>query len=178
VLVFMGVSGSGKSTMARILAEHLGWTFEEGDALHSQSSIDKMKAGISLNDADRQQWIATIAEWVEGRLQSGTNGIITCSALKRSYRDVINRRGSGVMFVFLTGPKTTIAPRLVARQGHFMPSGLLDSQFADLEDPQSDEPHVKVDVGPPPGAIAQDIWRKLGLPGSSESLSCSRLKSK
>ncbi len=93
----------------------------------------KMKAGRPLNDSD----------WVERRADAGENGLISCSALKRSYRDVINRRGSGVMFVFLAGSKATIAQRLGARQAHFMPLSLLDSQFADLEDPQPDEPHIR-----------------------------------
>jgi gluconokinase len=173
VLVVMGVSGSGKTTVAGILAGHLGWPFEEGDALHPHSNIEKMMAGQSLSDADRRRWLATIAEWVERRLDAGENGLITCSALKRSYRDVINRRGSGVMFVFLAGTEETIAPRLIARQGHFMPSSLLDSQFADLEDPQPDEPHIRVDIGPSPRAIARAILRDLGLSGGAHDRSLS-----
>jgi gluconokinase len=163
VLVLMGVSGSGKTTVAAILAGRLGWPFQEGDALHSQSNIEKMKAGQPLNDADRGGWLATVAEWIEGRLDAGENGLVTCSALKRSYREVINRRGSGVVFVFLAGSKATIAPRLAARQAHFMPSSLLDSQYADLEDPGPHEPHIRVDVGPPPGVITQGILQELGL---------------
>jgi len=163
VLVFMGVSGCGMTTVARILAGRLSWPFKEGDDLHLQSNIIKMKAGRPLNDADRRRWLEKVADWVEGRVDAGENGLITCSALKRSYRDVINRRGSGVVFVFLAGSKATIAPRLAERQAHFMPPSLLDSQFADLEDPQPDEPHIRVDIGPPPGVIAQGIWRELGL---------------
>jgi gluconokinase len=149
--------------VAGVLATQLGWQFQEGDALHPQSSIDKMRAGQPLADADRRRWLETVAEWIEGRLDAGENGLITCSALKRSYREAVNRRHSGVVFVYLAGTKTTIAARLAARRGHFMPSGLLDSQFADLEEPLPDEPHIRVDVGPPPNVIAQAILRRLAL---------------
>ncbi|SRR5258706_318958 len=163
VLVFMGVSGSGKTTVARILAGRLGWPFQEGDELHPQSNIEKMKAGVPLTDGDRRRWLVAVAEWIDRRLEARENGLITCSALKRSYREVINRRGSGVMFVFLSGTRAAIAPRVAARQAHFMPPSLVDSQFADLEQPGSDEPHIRVDVGPPAAAIADEIMRKLGL---------------
>jgi len=163
VLVLMGVSGCGKTTVAHILADRLGWLFKEGDDLHPQSNIVKMKGGRPLNDSDRRRWLERVAVWVERQVDAGENGLISCSALKRSYRDVINRRGSGVVFVFLAGSKTTIAQRLAARQAHFMPLSLLDSQFADLEDPQPDEPHITVDIDPPPTVIAQRIWRELGL---------------
>jgi gluconokinase len=168
VLVLMGVAGSGKTTVARSLAAHLGWPFQEGDDLHPQANTEKMKAGQPLTDADRRRWLVTVAEWVGRRLDAGENGVITCSALKRSYRDVINRRGSGVVFVFLAGSKATIAPRLAARQAHFMPSSLLDSQFADLEEPGPDEPYIRVDVGPPPAAIADAVVRELSLSKSVE----------
>ena len=161
----MGVSGSGKTAVAEILAPRLGWPFQEGDALHSQANIERMSAGQPLTDADRQGWLAAIAEWIEGRLDAGESGLITCSALKRSYREVINRRGSGVVFVFLAGSKATIASRLAARQGHFMPASLLDSQFADLEDPGPDEPHIRMEIDQPPGVIAEQVLRRLGLGG-------------
>jgi gluconokinase len=163
VLVVMGVSGSGKTTVAEILAAKLGWGFEEGDSLHPQSNIDAMRSGQPLNDESRRVWIDAIAKWVEGRLDAGESGIITCSALKRSYRAVINRRGSGVIFVFLAGTQATIAQRLAARQEHFMPLSLLDSQFDTLENPGPDEPHIRVDIGLPPTLVAQNILRELGL---------------
>jgi carbohydrate kinase (thermoresistant glucokinase family) len=163
VLVVMGVSGSGKTTVAEILAGRLGWPFKEGDELHSKANIDKMKAGQPLTDEDRRRWLISVADWVDRQLDAGENGVITCSALKRSYRNLINRRGSGVVFVFLAGSKATIAARLATRQAHFMPSSLLDSQFADLEEPGPDEPHVRVDVGQPPAAIADAVVRELGL---------------
>jgi gluconokinase len=163
VLVFTGVSGCGKTTVAAILAGRLGWRFEEGDAMHPRSNIEKMEAGHPLTDDDRAPWLEKVAEWVDKCLDAGENGLITCSALKRSYRDVINRRGSGVVFVFLAGSRETIAARLAVRHGHFMPSTLLDSQFADLEEPTSDEPEIRVDIGPAPGVIAQGILEELGL---------------
>jgi carbohydrate kinase (thermoresistant glucokinase family) len=163
VLVLMGVSGCGKTTVAEILAGRLGWPFAEGDSLHTRSNIEKMSEGNPLTDADRERWLVSVAEWVESRLDSGGSGVITCSALKRRYRDVINRRGSGVVFVLLTGGSETIAARLAARVGHFMPASLLDSQVADLEDPDPVEPHILVDIGPPPNEIAESILRELGL---------------
>ncbi len=159
----MGVSGSGKTTVATILAARLGWVLEEGDALHSRSNIEKMRAGSPLTDADRQDWLLRVADWVDERLDDQQNGVITCSALKRSYRNLINRRGSGVEFVFLAGAKTTIAQRLATRHGHFMPPTLLDSQFAALEEPEPDEPAIRVDVGGSPEVIAQRILNELRL---------------
>ena len=163
VLVVMGVSGCGKSTVAALLAGRLGWRFEEGDAMHPQSNIDKMAAGHSLTDDDRRPWLEKVAGWVDERLDTGENGIITCSALKRSYRDVINRRGSGVVFVYLAGSRETISARLAVRHGHFMPLSLLDSQFAALEEPTYDEPEIRVDIGPAPDVIARRIVEELSL---------------
>jgi gluconokinase len=163
VLVFMGVAGSGKSTVAALLAGRLGWPFEEGDALHPQVNIDRMRSGHPLTDADRLPWLERVADWIDARLDAGENGIITSSALKRSYRDLLDRRGHGVCFVYLAGEKETIARRLVARSGHFMPLTLLDSQFADLEEPGPDEPALRVDVGPPARQIAQTVVDALGL---------------
>jgi gluconokinase/shikimate kinase len=163
VLILMGVSGCGKSTVAAILASRLGWPFEEGDALHPQANIEKMAAGRPLTDADRLPWLAKVADWVDERIGAGENGLITCSALKRSYRDLINRRGSDLMFVFLAGSKETIAARLAARHGHFMRASLLDSQFADLEEPAADEPAIRVDIGPPAADIAERIIEDFGL---------------
>jgi gluconokinase len=163
ILVLMGVSGSGKSTVATALAGRLGWPLQEGDALHPQANIDKMAAGDPLTDADRRPWLASVAKWIGERLDAGENGLITCSALKRSYRDLINPRGQGLMFVFLAGSKETIAARLEARHDHFMHAGLLDSQFADLQEPATHEPAIRVDIGPPPSEIADQIMECLGL---------------
>ncbi len=163
VLVFMGVSGCGKTTVASLVAGRLGWPFEEGDALHPQSNIDKMRSGHPLTDDDRWPWLDKVADWVDERLDAHQNGLITCSALKRAYRDKINRRGSGVVFIFLSGSKELIATRLAVRHGHFMPPGLLDSQFADLEEPATDEPAIRVDIGPPPAVIADAVLEDLGI---------------
>ena len=161
----MGVSGSGKTSVAAILAGRLGWLFEEGDALHPQANIEKMAAGHPLTDDDRWPWLAKVADWIDERLDAGENGLITCSALKRAYRDLLNRRGSGVVFVYLAGSKETIAERLAARHGHFMPPTLLDSQFADLQEHDPDEPAIRIDIGPTAPGIAQEILEDLRAAG-------------
>lgn len=162
----MGVSGSGKTTVAAILRRRLNWPFQEGDALHPAANLLKMRAGDALTDEDRSPWLEHVADWVEARIDAGENGLITCSALKRSYRDVINRRGYGVTFVYLKGSYAEIRGRLAVREGHFMPAQLLESQFADLEPPGPDEPAIEVDIGPPPGVVAQEIIDRLRLVGS------------
>ena len=163
VLVLMGVSGCGKTTIAQVLAAQLHWAFEEGDALHPQANVDKMAAGHALDDADRAPWLAKVADWVDGRLDAGECGVITCSALKRSYRALIDRRGEGVEFVYLHGSRALIASRLIARHGHFMPPSLLDSQFATLEEPAADEPAIRVEIGAAPEIIAAHVIDALGL---------------
>ena len=163
VLVLMGVSGCGKTTVARILADRLQWAFEEGDALHPPANVAKMAAGHPLDDADRAPWLAKVADWVDARLDAGACGIITCSALKRSYRELIDRRHGGVEFVYLHGSRELIATRLATRHGHFMPTSLLDSQFATLEEPAAGEPAIRVEIGEPPEAVASDIAAVLGL---------------
>ena len=163
VLVLMGVSGSGKTTVAQILARRLGWAFEEGDALHPQANVDKMAAGHALNDADRAPWLAKVADWVEARLIAGECGVITCSSLTRAYRERIRRNGTGVEFVYLYGSRELISSRLATRHGHFMPSSLLDSQFATLEEPAADEPAIRVEIGPAPEQSAAVITAALAL---------------
>ncbi len=163
VLVLMGVSGCGKTTVAQILADRLHWAFEEGDALHPPANVAKMAAGHPLDDDDRAPWLAKVADWVDARLDAGESGIITCSALKHSYRALIDRRGAGVEFVYLHGSRELIASRLADRHGHFMPSSLLDSQFATLEEPGPDEPALRVEIGEPADDIATDIAHALGL---------------
>jgi carbohydrate kinase (thermoresistant glucokinase family) len=140
----MGVSGAGKSSVAALLAGRLGWPFAEGDDMHPQANIDKMAAGHPLDDADRWPWLARVAAWIHERVVDGAGGIVTCSALKRRYRDAL--REPGVLFIYLTSSKEQITERLLARHGHFMPVALLDSQFADLEPPDPDEHALTVEV--------------------------------
>ena len=161
VLVIMGVSGSGKSTVAGLLAGRLGWDFAEGDDLHPASNVAKMHAGQPLTDEDRWPWLESIAAWIREHTDAGTPGVVTCSALKKRYRDVL--RGDGVVFVFLEGSKDRISDRLASRHGHFMPPALLDSQFDALEAPSGDENFISLCVGATPGEVAQEIIDRLRL---------------
>jgi gluconokinase len=149
MLVVMGVSGVGKTTLGRALAERLGWVFEEGDELHPAANIAKMKAGIPLNDADRAPWLDAIGDWIDHQLGAGRSGVITCSALKRAYRDRIAKGRPQVSFVFIQLDQADVAARIASRKGHFMPPSLLASQFADLEPPGPDEPVLVDDGGAP-----------------------------
>ncbi len=161
VLVVMGVSGSGKSTVAEMVAERLGWDFAEGDAMHPQANVDKMHAGVPLDDDDRWPWLDVIAAWIRDHLESGTNGVVTCSALKRSYRDVL--RAPGVVFVHVAGDNSLIEDRMTARSGHFMPTSLLASQLATLEPPQDDEAHITVAADRSPEQERDEVIERLGL---------------
>lgn len=163
VLVITGVSGAGKSTIGELLAERLGWAFEEGDSLHPFTNVEKMAAGIPLTDEDRWPWLAHIADWVDNQLDSGQNGVITCSALKRSYRLLINRRGSGVEFVYLAVSKEELERRVEHREGHFMPASLLDSQLETLEPPTDGEPAIRVDADANAFLVVDRLLRDLGL---------------
>ena len=159
VLVVMGVSGVGKSTLGEALAAHLGWPFQEGDALHPAANIAKMKAGQPLTDADRLPWLDAIGAWIDGQLGRGRCGVITCSALKRAYRDRLTRGRLGVTFVFIQLDQAAVAARLAGRKGHFMPPSLLASQFADLEPPGPDEPVIVVDGAAPITAQVEAVER-------------------
>ncbi len=144
VLVVMGVSGTGKSTVAGLLAERLGWELAEGDDLHPPENVAKMRAGTPLTDEDRWPWLDEVAAWIHARGDAGTPGIITCSALRRVYRDRL--RGPGVVFVHLAGTREEIAAQMSKRSGHYMPLSLLDSQLATLEPLEPDETAVVVGV--------------------------------
>lgn len=145
VVVVTGVSGTGKSTVGRLLAERLGMPYADADDFHSEASVAKMSAGTPLTDADRWPWLRAIAGWIGERAARG-GGVVTCSALKRAYRDVLRSGSDRVWFVQLTGSRELIGSRLAARTGHFMPAALLDSQLADLEPLGQDEPGTAIDV--------------------------------
>ncbi|MFF2245226.1 gluconokinase [Arthrobacter sp. NPDC058130] len=161
VVVIMGVSGSGKSTVAGLLAGRLGWDLAEGDDLHPEANVAKMHAGQPLTDEDRWPWLERIAGWIRAHTEAGTPGVVTCSALKKRYRDVL--RGEGVVFVFLEGSRDKISDRLASRHGHFMPPGLLESQFEALEAPTEDENFISLCVSAPPADEAQEIITRLNL---------------
>ncbi|WP_395710631.1 ribose-5-phosphate isomerase RpiA [Reyranella sp.] len=162
ILVIMGVSGAGKSTVAQELAARLGWPFEEGDTLHPEANVAKMHAGIPLTDADRQPWLEAVAAWIDQQRAAKQPGIITCSALKRAYRQVIVGDRPEVRLVYLRGGRDLIARHLAGRRGHFMPASLLQSQIDTLEEPHADEDPLVVDVGGEPGEVAAEIIRLLG----------------
>ena len=162
ILVVMGVSGAGKTTVGEELAARLGWPFEEGDSLHPEANVAKMHAGIPLTDADRQPWLTRVAAWIDGQRAAKRPGIITCSALKRSYRDVIIGDRPEVRLVYLRGGRDLIAEHLSGRKGHFMPASLLQSQIDTLEGPDPDEDPLIVDVGPSAAQVADEIIRQLG----------------
>jgi len=157
----MGVSGSGKTTVAKALAEHLGWRFQEGDALHPPQNVAKMAAGTPLSDADRWPWLTAIAAVIDGWRAAGVSGIVTCSALKRAYRQVLVGDRADVRLVYLAGSKALIAGRMAARTGHFMPAALLDSQLATLEPPGAEEHPIVMDIGPEPAVIVAELVRRV-----------------
>ena len=162
ILVIMGISGSGKSTIAEELAGRLGWPFEEGDALHPDTNIAKMHAGIPLTDADRQPWLERVAAWIDGQRAKKQPGIITCSALKRAYRQIIIGDRPEVRLVYLRGGRDLVAEHLAGRHGHFMPAALLRSQIDTLEEPDPSEDPLTVDAGAPAPQVADEIIRLLG----------------
>jgi carbohydrate kinase (thermoresistant glucokinase family) len=162
VLVVMGVSGAGTSTVAQELAARLGWSFKEGDALHPEANVAKMHAGMPLPDADRQLWLERVAAWIDAQRARKQPGIITCSALKRSYRRIIVGDRPEVRLVYLRGGRDLIARHLAGHDGHVMPASLLQSQIDTLEEPLPDEDPLTVDGGQPTPRVAEEIIRLLG----------------
>ncbi|MDR7111585.1 gluconokinase [Microbacterium trichothecenolyticum] len=164
ILVLMGPSGTGKSTVGAMLSGRLGWPFQEGDDLHPAANVEKMRRGHALTDADRIPWLELVAAWIDERRAAGEPGIVTCSALKRSYRDILRR--DNVTFVNFTGDAAVVRDRMMRRQGHFMPPALLDSQFATLEAPGPDEQAIDIDIALPPEDQAALVASALRLEGS------------
>lgn len=161
VLVIMGVSGSGKSTVGVPLAKRLGWQFAEADDFHSAANIDKMHRGIALDDADRLPWLRAIAEQIDTWRAAAQHGIVTCSALKQCYREIIIGDRPNVRLVYLKGSEALIADRVAARHGHFMPASLLDSQFRTLEEPTPAERAITVGIEKPLAALIDEIIAAL-----------------
>jgi len=171
-LVLMGVSGSGKSTVADRLAEKLSWIYEDGDRFHPASNVAKMRAGHPLTDEDRWPWLQAIADEIDRACNAGQRLVIACSALKRAYRDVLVHGRNDVRIVFLNGTKELIASRLAQRRGHFMPAGLLDSQFKTLEPPGTDENPITVSIDASVESIVEDIMRQLQTGSSDRDKTC------
>lgn len=153
--VVFGVSGAGKTTIGRMLADAFGRVFVDADDFHSPESIRKMSAGIPLTSADREPWLKSICDWMNGQAAAGRSTVVACSALKHVYRDQLRHAEGGVLFVFLNGPREVIEERLAARVAHFMPPSLLASQLEALEPLGADECGIAVDVRSPADAVIE-----------------------
>jgi gluconokinase len=163
VLVIMGVSGSGKTTIGLLLAGLLGWALADADSFHSSANVQKMRSHIALTDEDRELWLRAIARWIDDARAARRSAIVTCSALKRSYRDILLSGRPDVRLVYLKGDPEVIRRRVTDRRGHFMPASLLGSQFETLEEPGPDENPVVVAVDRDPQLIAKHILAELGM---------------
>jgi gluconokinase len=172
-ILVMGVSGSGKTTVAALLAGRLHWDFEDADDLHPAANVAKMHAGIPLTDADRWPWLRAVAGWIDASRAAGRHGVVACSALKRSYRDIIIGDRPDVQLVFLKGDQQLISARLACRHGHFMPTGLLESQFEALEEPSADEHPIVISIDRRPREIVDELLAIIGptLAGAAASSS-------
>ncbi|MBV8681199.1 MAG: gluconokinase [Aquitalea sp.] len=171
-IVVMGVAGCGKSSLGQLLAWQLAARFIEGDSYHPPANIDRMSAGIALTDSDRAEWLTGLSQQLaEGRAR-GERLVLACSALKRRYRDLLRQGDPTLLFVHLAGSRALIAARMAARQQHFMPTSLLDSQFRDLEPPGPDERAIHCDVSQPPPVLAQQVldWlAQVDRPAAADS---------
>jgi gluconokinase len=161
-MIIFGVSGAGKTTIGKLLAEELGWRFYEADDFHPRANIEKMHSGHPLTDEDRWPWLERLREQIARSLAAKENAVLACSALKRAYREHL-RVSDDVKFVFLRGDYALIERQLRRRRGHFMNHALLQSQFADLEEPGSDENALTIDLGRTPEELVEEIKAKLGL---------------
>lgn len=160
MIILMGVAGSGKTTVGRMLAHRLGWSFHDADNFHSLSNRNKMRRGISLDDNDRRPWLEAVRASIIESINSKKSAVYACSALKQAYRQLLGTDTDEVKFVYLKGPQRLIAERLADRKGHFFDPALLQAQFNDLEEPRN---LLEVDISPPPEAIADSIMEALGL---------------
>ena len=160
IILLMGVSGSGKTTIGRLLAQDLGWPFYDGDDFHPQANIDKMRQGIPLTDDDRDSWLAALRHQIDTLIDNRQSAVLACSALKQAYRDRLGSDRSEVRFIYLKGDYALIRQRLQERQGHFMKADLLVSQFATLEEPKG---VPAINIAQEPEAIVGSIKRALGL---------------
>jgi len=165
ILLVMGVSGSGKTTIGAMLAGRLGWKYAEADDFHPPANVAKMHSGIPLTDEDRWPWLGAIAAWMDEQTEPA---VVTCSALKHKYRDMLRQGRPDLRLIYLDGSKELISTRLAARHGHFFPKQLLDSQFVDLEPPRADEHPLTVSIDQPLEDSVQEIYDRLGLPGTTE----------
>jgi len=175
-LIVMGVSGAGKSTIGEKLAERLGWKFEDGDRFHPPSNVAKMSAGQPLTDEDRWPWLRAIADEIAGICEAAGHVVIASSALKRAYRDILVDGRPDVRIIYLDGTQELIASRLALRKNHFMPPGLLESQFRTLEPPDASENPVTVSIDGSVETVVDDIHRQLRL-GPADSGAFSRNRS-
>lgn len=160
IVLLMGVSGSGKTTIGAMLAGRLGWRYAEADDFHPPANVEKMHAGIPLNDDDRRPWLEATAEWMKDQTEPA---VVTSSALKRKYRDLLRAGRPDLRLIYLDGSRDLIANRLAARHGHFFPKELLDSQFVDLEPPDPEENPLIVSIDGPPEEVVQEIMARTGL---------------
>jgi gluconokinase len=162
-LIVMGVSGSGKTTIGEMLAARIGWRYEDADSFHPAANVTKMSAGQPLTDDDRWPWLRAIADEIDRANAAGERVVIGCSALRRAYRDVLVHGRSDIRIVYLDGTQDLIADRLGQRKGHFMPPGLLTSQFGTLEPPTPDEHAVTVSIDAPVETVVENVLRQLKL---------------
>lgn len=163
VIVLMGVSGSGKSTIGAGLSRRLGWPFRDADSFHPPANVEKMSRGVPLTDDDRWPWLDAIAQWIDQQREAGEPGIVSCSALKAAYRQRIVGARRDVQLVYLKGNLSLIGQRLRARKHHFMPASLLQSQFATLEEPGPGEGALEISIAMPPRRIIDTIVKRLKL---------------
>jgi gluconokinase len=164
IVIVFGVSGAGKTTIGKLLAKRLGWRFLEADDFHPRGNIEKMRDGLPLTDGDRWPWLKLLREQIERSLAANENAVLACSALKRRYRERL-RVSDNVKFVLLRGDYALVEKQLHSRRGHFMNLDLLQSQFADLEEPESDEDAVTIELGRTPEELVEEIKTKLRLAG-------------